>query len=71
MSIAANCVTTDLADVSRAGLVQEARIRAAGAAVIQAQGFRASGPDTAVRALSGATSKRCFWANGCDVGRVC
>lgn len=58
MSIAANCVATDLAEVTRAGLVQEARIQQAGAQVILDQGVRASGPGVAVRSLSGGNQQK-------------
>lgn len=58
MSIAANCVATDLDQVTRAGLVQEARIQVAGAEVIQDQGVRASGPGVAVRSLSGGNQQK-------------
>ena len=58
MSIAANCVATDLAQMTRAGLVQEARIRLAGEQVIQDQGVRASGPAVAVRTLSGGNQQK-------------
>lgn len=58
MSIAANCVATDLGQVTRAGLVQEARIHLAGTQVIQDQGVRASGPDVAVRSLSGGNQQK-------------
>lgn len=58
MSIAANCVATDLGQVTRAGLVQEALIRLAGAQVIHEQGVRASGPDATVRSLSGGNQQK-------------
>jgi ABC-type sugar transport system ATPase subunit len=58
MSIAANSVATDLAQVTRAGLVQDALIRLAGAQVIKAQGVKASGPEVAVRSLSGGNQQK-------------
>lgn len=58
MAVAANVVATDLAQVTRAGLIQEPRIREAGARVIAEQGVKAPGPQVVVRSLSGGNQQK-------------
>lgn len=58
MSVAANAVATDLAQVARAGLINEARIHAAGAKVISDHAVKAASPDVAVRSLSGGNQQK-------------
>ena len=58
LSIAANAVVTNLPDVARGGLVQEARVRAAGTELIAEQGVKAAGPGVTVRSLSGGNQQK-------------
>jgi ABC-type sugar transport system ATPase subunit len=58
MSVAANAVVTDLAQVTQAGLIREGRVRSAGAGVISEQDVKASGPQVPVGALSGGNQQK-------------
>jgi ABC-type sugar transport system ATPase subunit len=58
MSVAANAVVTDLAQVTQAGLIREGRVRSAGADVISEQDVKASGPQVPVGALSGGNQQK-------------
>jgi ABC-type sugar transport system ATPase subunit len=58
MSIAANAVVTDLAQVTQAGLIREGRVRSAGAGVIADQEVKASGPQVPVGSLSGGNQQK-------------
>jgi ABC-type sugar transport system ATPase subunit len=58
LSVAANAVATDLAQVSRAGLVQETRVLDAGTEMIRDQGVKAQSPGIAVRSLSGGNQQK-------------
>jgi ABC-type sugar transport system ATPase subunit len=58
MTVAANVVAADLVQVTRAGLIQERRIREAGAKVIAEQGVKAPGPQVTVRSLSGGNQQK-------------
>lgn len=58
MAVAANVVAADLAQVTRAGLIHEPRIREAGAKVIAEQGVKAPGPQVTVRSLSGGNQQK-------------